>query len=128
MIRVDCHELTRDEQLAIASEVSDALAGRAVALVDDHSLVLDSMRGPEPKVAEVEAIIRTYISRRPKASEYSIERVGDALTVRSPDPIAANHRQRRSPLPDNLKQCPFCSFVTPYDELLTVHTRSHGFT
>ena len=128
MIRVDCHELTRDEQLAIASELSDALAGRAVALVDDHRLVLDSMRGPEPDVAEIEAIVRSYISRRPKAAEYSIDRAGDVLTVRSPDPIAATHGQRRSPLPDNLKQCPFCSFVTPYDELLTVHVRSHGFT
>jgi hypothetical protein len=48
------------------------------------------------------------------------------LVVHSADPVAASQKRTTEKLPPNLFKCPFCSFVTPYEELYTVHTRLHG--
>ncbi len=41
MISIDCSELSADEKLALASSISDALAGVALALIRGESIVFD---------------------------------------------------------------------------------------
>ena len=43
LLEVDCSEMTLDDQLALASAISDGLGGRAVALVKDDRLALATM-------------------------------------------------------------------------------------
>jgi hypothetical protein len=127
LISIDCAELTVDEQLALAAAISDGLEGLALALVKDTKIVLDQMSNQEPDPSRVEAIVRRFISRRKDSQYYSLEREGTTFVVHSPDPLARARGRREGELPKNLLKCPFCSFVTPYQELYDVHFRSHGF-
>jgi len=132
LIQVDCHELTFDEQLALAGDLSDALGGRALALalVKDETIVFDALQAPGAQRGEVEEVVRKFLSGRKESRYYSSEWDGTVLVVRSADPLARSCGKKDSGqmLPPNLLKCPFsgCGFVTPHQELLTVHVRSHG--
>jgi hypothetical protein len=127
MIEIECKELTLDEQLALAGSLSDSLAGEALALVSDTRIRFDDLSGREVEPARVEALVRDFISKRKDAKLYSLEWSGETMTVHTPDPLVRSRGRRVGQLPDNVMMCPFCSFVTPYQELYNVHMRSHGF-
>jgi hypothetical protein len=118
--------LTVDEQLALASALSDGFNGELVALVRDEDIVFDVFAGKGPDESKVESIVRDFMGRRKDAHHYSLVRSGEVLTVHSADPLARSRGRKQGGLPDNLLQCPFCSFVTPYQEAYDVHLRSHG--
>ena len=128
MIQVDCSEMTFDDQLALASAISDGLGGRAVALVKDDKLMVDSISGTVA-IAEVIGIVKGFVSKRKDAEFYSVAADGDDVEVHTPDPLARSRGRKDSGerLPDNLMKCPWCGFVTPFEEMYTVHVRSHGF-
>ena len=128
LISINCMELTTDEQLALAAAISDGLGGSAIALVRDTKVVLDSISSEKPDPSKVEAIVKQFISRRKDSQYYSLERDGDTFVVHSPDPLGRARGRRKDTLPENLLKCPWCAFVTPYEELLTVHCRAHGFS
>jgi hypothetical protein len=127
VITIDCHELSVDEQLALAGSISDGLGGKGLALVKDTFLMIDTIG--EISVAQVEGLVRSFISKRKDSTYYSIEREGDSMLVRSPDPLARSRGRKDTGqlLPENLMKCPFCPFVTPYQEPYNVHLRSHLF-
>ena len=125
VVLIDCSELSADEKLALASQISDRLAGTAIALVKGEDIVLDQLSGEKPDPSVVKDAVIRFISRRKKAEDYSVEVIGERIVVHSADPIAAIRRKRQKQLPPNLQQCPFCGFVTPYEELYTVHLRAH---
>lgn len=124
---IDCSELTMDEELALAAEISDSLKGQGVALVNGAKIVFDSFEEGLLDENAVESVVWEFVARRKGHEFYVVERVGDSLVVHSADPVAAMRRRATEKLPSNLLKCPFCSFVTPYQELYLVHTRSHGF-
>ena len=117
-----------DEQIALASAISDGLGGKAVALVKDTKIVLDALSG-KVLAGDVLALVRGFVSKRKEAQLYSVEQVGDEIIVHTPDPLARSRGRRDTGqlLPPNLLKCPFCSFVTPYQELYFIHVRAHGF-
>ena len=127
MISIDCSELSADEKLALASSISDALAGVALALIRGESIVLDILSDQNLDVGRVEAIVTNFISRRKDSEGYSIEVEGEEIIVRSADPIAAMRRKRESEMPPNVSQCPFCGFFTPYEEKYRAHILIHYF-
>ena len=120
--------MTLDEQIALASAISDGLEGRAVALVKDTKLVLDSPSGAV-SADDVLALVQSFVSKRDDAHHCSAELSGDEILVHTPDPLARSRGRKDTGqlLPPNLLKCPFCSFVTPYQELYFVHVRAHGF-
>ncbi|MDG6917266.1 MAG: hypothetical protein JRM85_06725 [Nitrososphaerota archaeon] len=128
MIEVECGEMTVDEQLALASAISDSLAGRAVALIKGTKVVLDLVSGAA-STDEVMRIVEGFASRRKDPGEWSVDSSGRLIVVHSADPLSRSRGRRDTGelLPDNLFKCPFCPFVTPYEELYVVHYRSHGF-
>ncbi|HMD79214.1 MAG TPA: hypothetical protein VKF39_04440 [Nitrososphaerales archaeon] len=126
-MEIDCTELTGDEQLALAGEITGALGGKAIALPKGRKIAFDTVSGPAPDERAVEAAVADFLARRNDASHYSFEVEGDTIIVRSPDPLAASHSRGVERLPPNLMKCPFCGFVTQYEELYVVHYRSHGF-
>ena len=125
---IDCGELTMDEELALAAAISDSLKGEGVALVNGEKIVFDSFREAQLDEKAIESVVKEFVAHRKVHEFYSVERVDDSLIVHSADPVAASRRRTTEKLPPNLLKCPFCSFVTPYQELYIVHTRSHGFT
>jgi hypothetical protein len=127
MISIDCHEMTVDEQLALAGELTGGLQGRAVALVKGEEIVLDEISSEKVGPEEVEAVVQAFVSRRKDAEFYSTERDSAHIVVHSSDPLARGRGRKGGQLPPNLLQCPFCSFVTPYQEMYAIHVRSHGF-
>jgi hypothetical protein len=128
LISIDCSELTTDEQLALAAAISDGLGGAAIALVRDTEIVLDSISNQKPDHSQVETIVKQFISRRRDSQYYSLEREGDRFVIHSPDPLVRARGRRKDTLPENLLKCPWCAYVTPYEELLAVHCRAHGFS
>jgi hypothetical protein len=127
LIEVDCSQISADEELALAAELNGALKGRAICFINHGKIVFDSLSAERLDADAVERAVRDFVARRNDAEHYSVERIDESILVRSPDPIAASHRRRIEELPPNVYKCPFCPFVTPYQELYVVHYRSHGF-
>jgi hypothetical protein len=127
VITIDCRELTVDEQLALAGEITGSLQGRAVALARGEEIVLDEISSERVRPEEVQAVIQAFVSRRKDAEYYSVERDSAHIVIHSSDPLARGRGRKGGQLPPNLQKCPFCSFVTPYPEMYNVHVRSHGF-
>ena len=127
MIVVDCSEMTLDDQLALASAISDGLGGRGVALVKDSTLVIDAMS--KVGAGEVLGLVRSFVSKRKDARYYSVEPDGERISVHTPDPLSRSRGRKDTGqlLPENLLKCLFFFFVTAYKEIYTVHVRSHGF-
>ncbi len=127
MLKIDCSELSADEKLALASEISDEFEGRALALVKMNSIVFDELTNERLSVGSLQPIVNQFISRRRDAQYYSTEVRGETIVVHSADPVAASRRKTENTLPPNLRQCPYCSFITQYEEEYTVHMRAHLF-
>jgi hypothetical protein len=126
MIVIDCSELSADEKLALAAQISDDMSGSVLALVKGKDIVLDALSSGKPELSDVKAVIAGFIARRKDGANYSMEISGDRIFVHSADPIPALRKTRQNELPPNLRQCPYCAFVTEYEELYTVHVRAHG--
>lgn len=128
IISIDCSELTVDEQIALASAVSDGLSGKGVALIKDDTIVLDLLSN-DISSDEVVRLVKGWVSKRKDAELYSVETDEDEIVVHSPDPLSRSRGRKDTGqlLPENLLKCPYCAFVTPYRELYDVHVRSHLF-
>ena len=127
MLEIDCSELSADEKLALASQISDDLEGRAVALTKIDSIVLDQLTDEKVDLGTLQAIVGSFVSRRKDSQYYSVELDGETIVIHSADPIAASRRKTENTLPPNVKQCPYCAFITEYEEEYVVHVRSHLF-
>jgi len=127
LIAIKCTELSTDEQLALAEAITVGMEGKALALMKGDEIVLDQLGAHLLATGEVELIVRNFVSKRNDPTHYSVEVIGDMIVIHSPDPIRAMRERRNPTLPDNVFKCPFCPFVTPYEELYVVHYRSHGF-
>ncbi len=127
MLTIDCSEISADEKLALASQISDALEGRALALTKSDSIVLDMLTDEGVDLGTLEAIVHEFVSRRNDSEYYSMDVSDETIMIHSADPIAASRRKTENTLPPNLKQCPFCAFITQYEEEYVVHYRSHLF-
>ncbi|MDV3277497.1 MAG: hypothetical protein LYZ69_03400 [Nitrososphaerales archaeon] len=125
VIVIDCSELTANEKLVLASKISERLAGSALALSRGDDLVVDQLNDGELEPDAVLSIVKEFISKA-EGPGYSLEQVKGRIVVHSPKP-ADRRSKRKNQLPPNLKQCPFCPFITPYDEAYTVHLRAHLF-
>lgn len=126
MLVIDCRELTVDEKMALASFISDELSGAALALINGEDIVLDEIAHSPVATGRVEGIVRRFVLRRRDTQNYSVEREGARMVVHSAHPIVARHDRKHNELPPNLIKCPFCPFLTPYEEMYTIHVRAHG--
>jgi hypothetical protein len=127
MILIRCAELTSDEQLALAGRITDRMGGEVLALIKGNDIVLDQLGEVAPQRDAVEAEVKDFLASRKDAAYYSLGWDGDAIVIHSPDPVRAGRHRRAPGLPNNLYKCPFCPFVTPYEEAYVVHYRAHGF-
>jgi hypothetical protein len=130
VISVSCAELTVDEQLALEVMLGDALGGRALVLNKGDEIVLDQLTDDRVTVGDVLPTVERFVSKRKDSQLYRVVAEGQKLVVSSADPVAAarsRKENRARTVPPNLKQCPFCGFVTPYEEMYIVHVRAHGF-
>lgn len=127
MIVIDCSELSADEKLALAMQISETLDGTAIALVKGEDIVLDEISDEKPDRSVVKNAVEDFISRRKDAEHYSMEEVGERIVVHSADTVGAMRKKAQNQLPPNLRQCPYCAFITPYEEEYAVHVRAHLF-
>jgi len=59
VVKIDCRELTADERLALASSVSEDLAGSALALIKGDDIVFDNLDQGEADPEAVEGAVRS---------------------------------------------------------------------
>ena len=83
-----------------------------MALPKGKKTVIDNLSGWPVDAKAIDNAIAASVARRKDPSHYSVEREGDRIVVRSPDPIAATHAAGPQGLPPNVLKCPFCSFTT----------------
>ena len=95
MIVIDCSELSAEEKLALAMQISDTLDGIAIALVKGEDIVMDKVSQEKPEVFVVKEAVEDFISRRKDAAHYFIEEVGERIVVHSADPPARCERRPR---------------------------------
>ncbi len=126
MILVDCSQLTAHEKLELASRISDSFEGLAIALVKGESIVLDDLSKEKPEPSSVKKAVAGFVSKWKDAGHYTVELAGDRIIVHSSNRATAKEKAENT-LPPNLKQCPYCAFVTQYEEQMTVHVRAHLF-
>ncbi len=130
MVKVDCSELTQDEQLALASSISDALQGRGLALAKGDAIVVDNISGERVGLSELVGLVEKFVSRRKDSGLYSVERAGDTIVVHSPDPVAARRSRTPYRAPPGAYLCPSCGLVLPdegkYQQHLRVHDLARG--
>jgi hypothetical protein len=127
LAEIDCKELRVNEQLALAGAVTEFLAGRGFALAKGRTIVIDDLLGTKIDVETVKEAVTQFLARRKDSGHYSLEIEGETIVVHSPDPIAAARPEKMNQLPPNLYKCPYCPFVTQYEEAYVVHTRAHLF-
>jgi hypothetical protein len=125
MVRIDCSELTKDEQLALASAISDGLEGVGVALIKGNEIVVDQLTARKVEVRSVLPIVSGFVSKRTESLLYDLVVSGDVITLHSPDAMAARSRRNRSRLPPNVFQCPACGLILPSQEKYDDHMRMH---
>ena len=125
MVRIDCSELTNDEQLALASAISDGLEGIGVALIKGTEIVVDQLTAQRVEVGNVTSIVSEFVSKRRDSLLYGADVSGDVITMRSPDPIAARSSRNQKRLPPNVFQCPACGLILPSQEKYEDHMRMH---
>jgi len=116
-----------EEKLALASEISDEFEGKAIALIKGKDIAIDELTADAVCVDSLLPVVRDFIARRKQAEHYSVEVDQDRIKVHSTDPVAASRGRGQNGLPPNLRQCPYCAFITQYEEEYTVHVRSHLF-
>jgi hypothetical protein len=125
MVRIHCSELTKDEQLALASAISDDLEGLGVALIKGDEIVVDQLTARKVEVGSIMPIVSGFVSKRTESLLYSLDVSGDVIRLHSPDPIGARRRRNRSRLPPNAFQCPACGLILPSQEKYDDHMRIH---
>ena len=125
MIKVDCSELTQEEQLALAASISDELQGKSLALVKGSSIVIDRISGPKLDVAQLVCLVEKFVSKRKDANYYGVERQEDKVVVRSPDPIAAKRNRTHYRVPPGAYQYPACGLILPDEGKYQIHLRTH---
>lgn len=125
MIKVDCSELTQDEQLALAASISDELQGKSLALVNGDSIVIDWISGPKLDAAQLVRLVGKFVSKRKDANHYAVEKLEDEIVVHSPDPLAAKKTRTHYHSPPGAYQCPACGLILPDEGKYRTHVRTH---
>lgn len=125
VVKIDCSELTQDVQLALASSISEETQGKSLALVSGEDIVIDTISGPMMDSARLTRLVEKFISRRKEAEHYQVETQGDAIVVRSPDPVAARRTRTLFRVPPGAYQCPACGLILPDEGKYQTHLRTH---
>lgn len=124
---MDCSELSAEEKLSLASRISDKLEGTAIALIKGEDIVMDDLSNGGLDSVLVKDAVDDFVSSRKTVARYSVELAGETIIVHSANPASDAAKKSSGGLPPNLKQCPYCAFITPYEELYVVHARAHLF-
>jgi hypothetical protein len=125
MIKVDCSELTEEEQLALAASISDELQGKSLALVNGSNIVIDQISGPKLDVAQLVHLVEKFVSKRKDVNQYGVERHEDKVVLHSPYPLAAKRTRSYYRVPPGAYQCPACGLIFPDEGRYQVHLRTH---
>lgn len=125
MVRIDCSELTKGEQLALASAISEGLEGVGVALIKGDEIVVDQLTARRVEVGSIMPVVSMFVSKRRDSLLYSLDVSDDVITLHSPDPIAARSSRSSSRPPPNVFQCPACGLMLPSQERYDDHMRMH---
>ena len=59
--------------LALASEISDGLDGKGVAIVKNDEILVDQMSGSKIPVEAVKPVVESFVARRKDPTNYSLE-------------------------------------------------------
>jgi hypothetical protein len=122
LIEIDCKEIP-DQILSLATYLGDRNEGEVIPLVKNDRIVLDEV---VPGGLDLDATVRSvgeFISENDLGCTFTVEK--ETVVVHSP--VLRKRSKNLNELPPGLLQCPYCSYVTEYQEELTVHTRAHLF-
>lgn len=125
MIKVDCTELNGATKLALAEAISEGLGGKGVALLDGNDIAIDTLSGPEVGTAQIQSLVRSYLSGRKEGTVFGVEAEGNKIVVHSSVPVSAREKKVPEVLPPGLFQCPACGFVTTSQGQYDYHLRMH---
>ena len=109
--------------LALASEISDGLDGKGVAIVKNDEILVDQMSGSKIPVAAVKPVVESFVARRKDPTNYSLEVSKSGIVVHYKGLPKAGGKEAIRRLPPGFLQCSLCGFLTKDEEHLIVHIR-----
>jgi hypothetical protein len=118
MITIECKN-AMGLMVELAAYISENM--EVVSAVKTDSIVLDPLTDKAPDVNKVAALVKTFLAKKDLSRDFIVSVRGENVIV-----ISISGRKVVYEHTDlGLFVCPHCGKVTPYEEEMTVHVRSH---
>ena len=118
MITIECDGI-RDLMPELAAYISENV--HAVSAIKTSSIVLDPLKENALDANEVGMHVKTFLVRKDLSNDFLVKVSGEKITI-----VSVSGRQVKLEKTDSgLLVCPHCGKVTPYEEEMNVHVRTH---
>jgi hypothetical protein len=114
----------------MAEAISNGLGGAGVALLDGSKIAIDSLSASEIGAAQIQSLVKSYLSTRKDAAKYRVEGSGNLIVVHSSIQVSEKEKKTKEVLPPGLLQCPTCGYLATsqnqYEDHLRIHDLMRG--
>ncbi|MGH9877489.1 MAG: C2H2-type zinc finger protein [Nitrososphaerales archaeon] len=118
MISIECDGL-RDLMAELAAYISENV--HAVSAIKTSSIVLDPLTKNGLDANEVGVHVEAFLARKDLSNDFLVEVSGEKITIVS----VSGRKVKVEKIDSGLLVCPHCGKVTPYEEEMNIHVRTH---
>jgi hypothetical protein len=118
MITIECDGI-RDLMVELAAYISENV--RAVSAIKTSSIVLDPLKENALNANEVSEYVKEFLINKDLSKDFLVEVSGEKIVIVS----VSGRKVKVEKMDSGLLVCPHCGKVTPYEEEMNVHVRTH---
>lgn len=118
MISIECDGI-RDLMPELAAYISENV--HVVSAIKTSSIVLDPLKENVLDANEVSEHVKAFLVRKDLSKDFVVEVFGEKITIVS----VSGRKVKVEKMDSGLLVCPHCGKITPYEEEMNVHVRSH---
>jgi len=118
MITIECDGI-RDLIPELAAYISENVP--AVSAIKTSSIVLDPLTENVLDANEVSVHVKAFLVRKDLSNDFLVKVSGEKITIIS----VSGRKVKVEKMDSGLLVCPHCGKITPYEEEMNVHVRSH---
>jgi len=118
MITIECDGI-RDLMADLAAYISENVP--AVSAIKTSSIVLDPLTENALDANEVSVHVKEFLNRKELSKDFLVKVSGEKITIVSVSGREVKVEKKET----GLLVCPHCGKVTPYEEEMNVHVRTH---
>ena len=118
MITIECDGI-RDLMVELAAYISENV--RAVSAIKTSSIVLDPLKKNTLDANKVGEYVKEFLNNKDLSNDFRVQVSGEKITIVS----VSGRKVKVEKVDSGLLVCPHCGKVTPYEEEMNVHVRTH---